>query len=237
MAENLILIGGIYHPFAEASAALAECLEDVGINSTVTLDIEGGLERLAAGDRFDLLTIYALRFSMTQHEKYGPYRDEWAFSLTEAGQTAIRSHVESGGGLLALHTASICFDNWREWGDVLGGAWDWSRSFHPEIGSIHVDIATKAHSIVSGIGNFGIHDEIYHYLDPRPDVEPLLTAEATKEDGPQTISWARRFGKGRVVYDGLGHDAASVNNPTHQRILKRAALWTLDRPNEEIQAI
>jgi len=237
MAKNLMLIGGIYHPFEESSAVLAESLKDVGIDSTITLDIERGLEQLAAGDRFDLLTIYALRFSMVQHEKYGPYKEAWAFSLTETGQSAIRSHVERGGGLLALHTASICFDNWPEWRDVLGGAWDWSRSFHPEINSIDIEIAAKEHPIVSGLNNFDIHDEIYHYLAPAPDVEPLLVAEASKEDGPQTIMWARSFGKGRVIYDGLGHDATSIANPTHQKILKRAALWTLNRSSEEIRAI
>lgn len=237
MAENLILIGGIYHPFEESSAALAECLGDVGILSTITMDIESGLEQLASGDRFSLLTIYALRFSMVQHEKYGPYRDEWAFSLSEAGQTAIRSHVEQGGGLLAMHTASICFDNWPEWRDILGGAWDWSRSFHPEISPIHVDIASKDHAIMSNLNDFDVTDEIYHHLAPLPDVEPLLTAQASEEEGPQTIMWARRLGQGRVVYDGLGHDAASVRNATHQRILKRAALWALQQPEDELRAI
>lgn len=237
MTENLILIGGIYHPFDEASAALSECLGDVGISSTITMDIESGLEQLAAGDQFDLLTIYALRFSMVQHEKYGPFRDEWAFNLSEAGQKAIRSHVERGGGLLAMHTASICFDNWPEWRQILGGAWDWSRSHHPEIGPIHVDIATEDHAIMSNLSDFDITDEIYHHLAPLPDVEPLLKAVASQEEGPQTIMWARNLGDGRVVYDGLGHDATSIRNATHQRILKRSALWALKRPDEDLDAI
>ena len=62
-ARNLLLTGGIVHPFESAAPALAGVLRRHGIESTVTEDIEGGLADLAR-DRFDLLTIYALRWSM-----------------------------------------------------------------------------------------------------------------------------------------------------------------------------
>ena len=237
MAKNLILIGGIFHPFEEASEALADCLSGAGITSMITSDIEGGLAQLAAGDQFDLLTIYALRWRMTQHEKYVPYRDEWAFSLSPEGRAAIRSHVENGGGLLALHTASICFDDWPEWGHVLGGAWDWSRSFHPDLGLIRVNIASQNHPVTAGLGDFEVEDEIYHHLALRPGIEPLLSAEASREDGPQTIMWARDLDEGRVVYDALAHDAASSPNATHGRLLRRAALWALGRSDADIEAV
>lgn len=231
MAENLILTGGIFHPFEEASAALAETLEEVGVHSTITQDVEQGLKTL---ERYDLLTVYALRWRMIQHEKYVPYRDEWQFSLSRDGQEAIRSFVERGGGLLGLHTASICFDDWPEWGSILGGAWDWGRSFHPELGPIEIKVNANVHPITTGIDDFTIKDEIYHYLALEPDVKALLTAEA--EDGPQTLFWARNFGQGRVVYDSLAHDADSVRHASHQRILKRAALWAIKRPDTEVEA-
>ena len=221
MAENLILTGGIFHPFEEASEALARCLDAVGIRSTITQDVEGGLAQLAE-NQFDLLTIYALRWRMTQHEKYVPYRDEWAFTLSPGGQTAIETHVGNGGGLLGLHTASICFDAWPDWAQVLGGAWDWSRSFHPDLGPIHVNVRSQEHPIVAGLEDFDIDDEIYHYLARQPDATPLLSAQATEEDGPQTIMWARGLGKGRVVYDALAHDASSISNASHERILRRS---------------
>lgn len=233
MAENLILTGGIFHPFEEASAALAETLEEVGIHSTITLDIEQGLATLG---QYDLLTVYALRWRMIQNEKYVPYRDEWQFSLSQSGQEAIRSFVERGGGLLGLHTASICFDDWPEWGSILGGAWDWGRSFHPELGTVDVKVSPSGHPIVAGIDDFAVEDEIYHYLALESDIKPLLTAQAELEDGPQTLCWARDFGQGRVVYDSLAHDANSVRHPTHQRILKRSALWATKKPDSEVEA-
>ena len=236
MAENLILTGGIFHPFEEASVALAEILDEVGIHSTITQDIEQGLKDIAALGRYDLLTVYALRWRMIQHEKYVPYRDEWQFSLSRDGQDAIRSFVERGGGLLGLHTASICFDDWPEWGSILGGAWDWGRSFHPDLGPLEVKVAPNAHPITAGIDDFIIEDEIYHYLSLESDIEPLLSAQATPEDGPQPLCWARDYGRGRVVYDSLAHDATSVRHPAHQHILKRSALWAMKRSNTQVEA-
>jgi type 1 glutamine amidotransferase len=34
-------------------------------------------------------------------------------------------------------------------------------------------------------------------------------------------------GQGRVVYDALGHDGASLNHPTHAQLLRDAAQWAL----------
>jgi type 1 glutamine amidotransferase len=39
------------------------------------------------------------------------------------------------------------------------------------------------------------------------------------------VVWAHRFGAGRVVYDGFGHDAASINDPHHAALIRAAARW------------
>ena len=62
----------------------------------------------------------------------------------------------------------------------------------------------------------------------------LLFAEA--DEGRQPLMWAREVGKGRVVYDSLGHDTGSITHPTHSRILKRSTLWALGR-DAEMEAI
>ena len=82
MARNLIISGGIYHPFDETSVMLAELLESVGITSTITEDIEGALATL---DQYDLVTLNCIRWRMIQHEKYIPFRDQWAMELSPQG--------------------------------------------------------------------------------------------------------------------------------------------------------
>ena len=227
MAKNLIISGGIYHPFDETSAALAELLQPLGVASTITEDIEGALADLSS---YDMVTMNCLRWRMIQHEKYIPFRDEWAMELSQAGRDALTNFVNGGGALLGLHTASICFDTWPGWKDLLGVMWAWGRSHHPDIGTIHVDVAADAHPIMAGVQPFEVHDEIYHHLAPADDAPGLLFAEA--DEGVQPLMWARQVGQGRAVYDSLGHGAESVNHPSHARILQRSALWLLGRDHE-----
>ena len=68
VARNLLLTGGIVHPFELVAPAMAGVLRGHGVESTVTEDIEGGLADLGR-DRFDLLTLYALRWSMKDVER------------------------------------------------------------------------------------------------------------------------------------------------------------------------
>ena len=235
MTRNLIISGGIYHPFIETSAALAALMEPLGIQSTITEDIEGALQSL---HDYDLVTLNCIRWRMIQNDKYIPFRDEWAMELSQSGRDALLSHVHSGGGLLGMHTASICFDTWPEWKDLLGVMWDWDHSFHPEISDIKVDVADGAHPIVNGMQGFDLFDEIYHHLAAttadEDEAPGLLFAEA--DEGRQPLMWARDVGKGRVVYDSLGHDTGSITHPTHSRFIQRSALWALCR-DAEMEAI
>ncbi|HEV2677371.1 MAG TPA: ThuA domain-containing protein [Aliidongia sp.] len=221
--RNLILTGGIGHPFADASAALADILAADGIVSTVTEDIEQGLAGL---DGFDLVTVYALRWRMLIGEKYAPHREQWAFSLSDAGRQALTRFVEAGGGLLALHTAVICFDDWPGWHRLLGAEWIWGRSAHPPFGPVAVDPTGKAHAVAEGVVSFELRDEVYGNLDMDEDVEPLLTADAGAGSWP--VAWTRRAGQGRVVVDLLGHDRASLEQPMHRRLLRQGARWAAE---------
>lgn len=229
--RNLILTGGIFHPFEEAAAALAALLEPHGIQSAVTEDIEGGLAGLARGE-FDLLTVYALRWRMENDEKYAPHRERWALSLSAEGRAAIKTHVGNGGGLLGLHTAAICFDDWPEWKSILGGAWVWGQSGHPPIGTATVRIDEPDDPLVRGLPGFTLRDEVYGDLALEPGIRPIASAAAEKDWHP--VLWTRRVGRGRVAFDGLGHDADSINHPVHRRILARAALWASGASETEI---
>jgi type 1 glutamine amidotransferase len=44
------------------------------------------------------------------------------------------------------------------------------------------------------------------------------------------VIWARENGTSRVVYDALGHDAATYDSVEHRAILTRAADWLLREP-------
>lgn len=218
----LILTGGIGHPFADASAALAGIMQQDGIETSVTEDIETGAARLADGG-FDLLCVYALRWRMLIGDKYAPHRAQWAFSPSVGARAAIRGFVSGGGGLIALHTAVICFDDWPDWGGLIGGAWVWGRSSHPPFGRVLVTPVVDGHSIIAGVREFETTDEVYSNLEFAPDIQPLLRADAG--EGSKPVLWARQVGRGRVVTDLLGHDRAALEQSEHRTVLKRSALW------------
>jgi type 1 glutamine amidotransferase len=220
--RNLILTGGFSHSFPDAAPALADVLADAGFASTITEHIEAGIASLAEG-AFDLVTVYALRWRMLTGEKYQPYRAQWAFSLSEAGRQTLTRFVETGGGLLALHTAAICFDDWPEWRQLIGGAWIWGRSSHPPLGPVPVTPGPGTHAITAEVPPFELRDEVYGNLDMEAGVEPLLMGDAGAGSWP--LLWARPVGKGRVVTDLLGHDRAAIEQPVHRRILTRSAQW------------
>jgi len=230
MIRNLILTGGVGHPFADASAALRDLLGGAGLKSEITDDIEGGLGALVDDD-FDLVTVYALRWRMLSGEKYAPHRATWAFQLSQQGRRILKDFVERGGGLVALHTAVICFDDWPGWKDLIGGAWVWGQSFHPPYGPITVRPTAVDHPITAGLSDFELADEVYSNMDLAPDIVPLLSGSANgaASKGIWPMLWAREVGAGRVVCNTLGHDRASLEQATHRRILCNGARWAARR--------
>jgi type 1 glutamine amidotransferase len=229
-ARNVILSGGIFHPFEKTSAELAALLAPLGIESEVHEHPDAAA---AALDDADLLTVNALRWRM-YGEKYDPHRAEWAYSPSDATRDRLVDFVRSGGGLLGIHTASICFDDWPGWGALLGGAWVWGTSHHPPPGPFGVVPTASPHPITRGLGGFELEDEVYSALALRPEVAPLLASDAAT--GAQPLLWACERGRGRVVYDALGHDERSFAHETHRRLLRRAALWALGRDDAEVEA-
>lgn len=222
MMRALVLSGGIFHDFAATSGFLAELLCRLDVQAEVTEDLEGGLARL---EDFDLLVVNALRWRMAG-EKYDPYRERWAYSPSEAAREAIVRHLRAGRGLLAMHTALICFDDWREWGDLLGAQWRWGQSGHPPLARIPVRVRTGAHPLVEGIGDFEVEDEVYGFLDRRPGLEPLMTSEHGGQAHP--LLWAWESLGAPVVVDVLGHSVDSLAVPEHRTVVERAVRWVLE---------
>ena len=178
---------------------------------------------------WDLVTVNALRWSMPA-DRHRPLRDEWAFTLDAGEAEAVERYVRDGGGLLACHTAVICFDARRRGAPVwerrgTGTARRTRRSALPRCRSPRRAAPTRS---PAGTDDFSTVDEIYGFLDLEPDVTPLLTSRHGDVDHP--VLWAREVGRGRVVTDLLGHDAAAMAQPDHARILRRATAWLTGLP-------
>lgn len=227
--RNLLVMGGFNHDFPASSAAIADLLVDLGIETEITDDINGAL---SAGGSYDLLTVNALRFTMDT-DRFADRREQYGLHLTPAARAGVLAHLGRGGALFGMHTASICFDDFPEWGQILGGVWDWDISWHPQRAAIEVEIGTDDHPVTVGVPDFSVTDEVYHDLIRQPDLDVLVTGRA---GGPaQPVVWTRTFQGSRVIYNALGHDVASISHPAHATLIRRAALWALARPDQEVR--
>ena len=212
--KALIYTGGYNHPFSESSRALAGVLGARGITCSLETDLDLTLAGLT---QVDLLAVNALRWTMTQDEKYAADRADWAFVAQTDQVRTLERWVHAGGRLLAMHTAVLCFDNQPLWIALLGGGWRWGRSHHPPLGPLHIDVV--------GAEGFNLIDEAYHHLDAGADTEVLATC--TMDTGTQTLAWVRSHGRGRVAVNSLGHNARSIVTPGHRALIERM----LDRLN------
>jgi type 1 glutamine amidotransferase len=249
--RNLIIVGDPFHPPETQALSLSRIMAGVGIESDVQDDVEEGCRKLASG-KYDLLTLSAARWRML-NEASDPADPEaipppsqpdprWAMSLSETGRDAVRTHLRGGGALLAMHGATIAFDDWPEWGEIVGARWVWGQSGHPMLGPVEARFIPGSTSpLVADLPPFNCEDEAYGGMWIAPDVMPLAEARAVAPSvsGPGSTwipsLWTREWQGGRVVYDALGHASASLNNPVHRRVVTRAALWALGRSDDEIR--
>ena len=220
MRQNLIIQGGIFHEFSETTNALIKLLDSLGFKSNVFDEVEEGLEQLTY-QNYSLLTINALRWEM-DGEKYDPYREEWAMRLSKSAKDAIISHLEKGGAILGIHTASICFSDWEEWPKILGGSWEWGASWHPNPEKISL-IPTKHELAVNN--EFAVIDELYTNLNVCDESSILLEGSCSSSLDPQPVLWLNEYRSGRVVYDSLGHTAESILHTEHASWLKSTVEW------------
>jgi type 1 glutamine amidotransferase len=72
-------------------------------------------------------------------------------------------------------------------------------------------------------------DEVYGDLDVRDGVEPLAVARRAELDAEQPVVWTYRHGDGRVVFDGFGHDAASIAHADNKTLILQAVDWVATR--------
>lgn len=208
MTGTLVFSGGgeladPWHPFAETSAAVAALLG----GAAVVDGVDDALERIAAGP--ELLVVNA-----GNAEQPHP-RDAELLS-------AFLAHAEAGRPLLVLHVAATLFPQSEAWERLIGGRWVRGTTMHPEFGPAQVEVV-PGHPITDGVADFELDDERYSWL--RMDAGAHLLARHDFEGERHPLSWTWRAGTADVVYDALGHTAASYDSAGHRRLLQNAAAW------------
>ena len=143
---------------------------------------------------------------------------------------------DDGKGFIGIHSAAITFLSWPEYGKMLGGYFDghpWGVADAPLV------VEDGAFPGMKHLPpSFMLKDEIYQIKNfSRHDVRVLLRLDARKidltvkgihrKDGDFAVVWARDYGKGRVLYNGLGHVREVWDQPEIQRMWLDMVQWTM----------
>jgi type 1 glutamine amidotransferase len=223
MKRNLILSGGAAHDYEKTSAMLADLLMDAQIESETLTDLGQLTERPLID--YDMITVNCARWTCSQSQVKPEWRDHWAFEIPEAARRGLLGFLAKRRGLLALHAATLCFDDWPEYREILGAWWEWGRSGHAPFGRHAMHVRTGAHPITRGVHDFIIDDELYTEPRLQDSVFPLIEAEWEGRRHP--ILWVRGYGEARVCYNALGHGPEAFEHPVNRTVLQRCAHWLL----------
>ncbi len=141
-----------------------------------------------------------------------------------------------GKGFVGIHSATITFTKWPEYGNMIGGFFDehpW-KTFDAPI--IVEDPGFPGMS--QWPSEFKLRDEIYQVKNfSRETCRVLMRLDASKldltnslvhrQDQDFAVAWAKMYGKGRVFYSTLGHVIENWDKPEFQKMYGDAIRWAL----------
>jgi type 1 glutamine amidotransferase len=196
-------------------------------------EVAGIFERILTGDGFAVTVADTLdAFVTTNLPELDLIVPVWTMGKISPEQLKPVVNAVSGGvGIAGCH-GGMC-DSFREateWQFMTGGQW----VAHPgnDGTKYRVNIRDQKHAITSGIQDFDVSSEQY-YLHVDPAVKVLATTRFPVADGPHApngpvdmpVVWTKRYGRGKVFYNSLGHVANIVASEPCLTLMRRGFHW------------
>jgi len=214
----LILSGANNHDWKSTTPLLKKMYEQSGrFTVAVTEDVPG--LRGADFDRFDALVCNYTTFPNMAGHRW-PAETEKAFL----------DYIAAGHGLVLFHAASTAWNDWPEFGDLIGVTWQKDISAHGDYHSFAVTIVDHEHPVTRGMKDFQhVKDELYHRQVKHATAHVLATAYSAKstrgtgDDEPMIV--VTESGRGRVFHNAMGHDARSMDDVPFQTLMLRGTEW------------
>ena len=143
--------------------------------------------------------------------------------LNSTDKNALVRFVRSGGGLVGFHSATDTFHHWPAYIAMMGAEF----SNHPPPSTQRVVVEERDTPATRTLPSaFSIHEEFYVFKrDPRPHAHVLLTLGTGPHGPDRPLVWCRRFGRGRVFYDALGHFPQTWSDPRQLALVSGGIAW------------
>jgi uncharacterized protein len=138
----------------------------------------------------------------------------------------LRRYVESGKGLMLVHFACGAWQDWPEFKNLAGRAWDPKLRGHDPRGPFRVEITDPRHPITQGMTAFETDDELYTCLAGDRPIHVIATANSKVDHKDYPMAFVFEFGQGRVFHTVLGHDLKAVTNSSVPQLFRRGCAWT-----------
>ncbi len=141
--------------------------------------------------------------------------------LNDAQQIEFNRFIQAGGGFVGVHAAADTEYEWPWYGELVG-AWFKSHPMDPNVREGVLQVVDADHPSAQGVpATWNKEDEWYDYRSIHEDVKVVLNVDETSykrpdenpEPEPRPMAWYREYDGGRTFYTGLGHTAASFEDP------------------------
>lgn len=144
---------------------------------------------------------------------------------SDKAKAGLIEYVKGGGNVVALHFACSAFQDWKEYGEMLGRVWVKGVGGHGPYGQFTVNVKAADHPVTKGLKDFKTEDELYAKLSGDAEIHVLATADSEWSGKTEPIVFAKSYGKGRVLQNVLGHGIDAKQNPAYQQLLRRSVEW------------
>jgi type 1 glutamine amidotransferase len=167
--------------------------------------------------------------------------------LPRTAEEALEAFVRNGGGLASFHQGSYGTffgmeeregrwrdgppgAGWSAYQQMIGVTWPAADLGHARRGVFTVEWKDAAHPVPRGLpASFVANDELYHKLRLAPSVEVLADALSPPDQGGtgrrEPLIWTHRYGKGRIFFTTLGHDAMAWYQQGLRQAFARGVEW------------
>ena len=156
-------------------------------------------------------------------------------------ERALENYVRGGGGLFAFHLSAYgpffgmvqeggrfrtANAEWAGWAGMIGARWEPAKVGHAPRGPFAV--RWRPESTIGKGAKFVANDELYHRLTLLKGAAVEATATSPAQGGSgqeEPIVWTNHYGRGRVFFTTLGHDAMAFHQTGMRDVVSKGVEW------------
>lgn len=163
--------------------------------------------------------------------------------MDQEQKAALLSFVkEDGKGFIAGHSAADTFAQWPEYGEMLGARYD----SHPWDQQVKIRVEDRNFPAMTHFPpSIELSDEIYQFKDWfRDKVRVLLSLDpqsvdlnvkaVRRTDKDFALVWVKKYGKGRVFFNALGHRDDIYDRPDIQKMMLESVKWVMGLTDADV---